>query len=117
MRRHLTALILTGLLGSTVLVGNAEACHRRKCGCAAPVYCAQPAPCVQIVKYCKPAPCITPVTTCCAPRIKWCTFRLPKFCHSHCAPPPTVVCATPVCYAVAAPAGHPAASPQTSAQH
>ena len=35
MRRHLTTLILTGLMGSMVLVGNAEACHRsevRVCG-------------------------------------------------------------------------------------
>jgi hypothetical protein len=120
MIRHLTTLILSGLLGSIVLVGNAEAGHRKKCGCTAPLVCVvnQPAPCVQVVKYCKPAPCVTPVVTrCCAPKIKLCTIRLPKFCHKKCAPPPTVACVTPVCYATAAPAGYPMVSPQTSAQH
>jgi len=119
MIRHLTTLVLTGLVGSIVLVGNAEACHKAKCRCASPVVCVapRPAPCVQVVKYCKPTRCVTPVTTCCAPKIKLCSFRLPKFCHRKCAPPPTVACATPVCYAAAAPAVYPAASPQTSAQH
>jgi hypothetical protein len=120
MIRHLTTLILTGLLGSIVLVGNAEACLRPKCGCGAPVICRapRPAPCVQKVKFCKPAPCARPVaTTCCAPRIKLCSFRLPKFCQRKCAPPTTVACAGPVCYAVATPVGQPVASPQTSAQH
>ena len=43
MVRHLTTLILGGILGSMVLVGNAEACHRKNCGHAAPVACAAPA--------------------------------------------------------------------------
>jgi hypothetical protein len=120
MIRHLTTLVLSGLLGSIVLVGNAEACHRAKCRCAAPVVCVvpQPAPCVTVVKHCKPARCVRPVaTTCCAPKIKLCSFHLPKLCHKKCAPPPTLACTTPVCYAAAAPVAYPAASPQASSQH
>jgi hypothetical protein len=119
MRRHLATLILTGLLGSAVMVGTAEACHRPKCGYAAPVACAAPQPTcyVKVVKVCKPAPCVKPVTACCKPRINLCSFRLPKFCFNRCASPRTVACAGPVCYAAAAPVAAPAASPQTSAQH
>jgi len=120
MIRHLTTLVLSGLLGSMVLVGNAEACHKKQCGCAAPVACVvpQPAPCVQIVKHCKPARCVKPVaTTCCAPKIKLCAIRLPKLCHRTCAPPVALACATPVYCGAAAPAGYPIPSPQTSAQH
>ena len=130
MVRHLTTLVLGGILGSMVLVGNAEACHRKKCGHAAPVVCAtqvvcttqvvcptpRPAPCVKPVAYCKP------VVQTCAPKVKHCKITLPKlclpkFCHKkNCAPAPVVLaCATPVCYA--APVGYPVASPQTSAQH
>ena len=50
MIRHLTTLVLCGVLGSMVLVGNAEACHKKKCG-RAPTVCAAPAP--------MPAPCVT----------------------------------------------------------
>ena len=32
MIRHLTALVLCGVLGSMVMVGNAEACHKKNCG-------------------------------------------------------------------------------------
>ena len=45
MVRHLTTLILGGILGSMVLVGNAEACHKTKCRHAAPVVCATPVVC------------------------------------------------------------------------
>lgn len=119
MTRHLTTLILSGLLGSIVLVGNAEACHRKRCVCAAPVVCAvpRPAPCVQVVKVCRPAPCVKPVATCRAPKIKLCNFHLPKLCQRKCAPAPVMACATPVYYAVATPAAYPTASPQASAQH
>ncbi len=43
MIRHLTTVVLCGALGSMVLVGNAQACHFKKCG-HAPVACAAPAP-------------------------------------------------------------------------
>jgi hypothetical protein len=102
--RHLPTLVLCGVLGSMVLVGNAEACHRRKCG-HAPVACAAPAPVCN---------------TTCAPKIKHCSFKLPTFCHKKAAP--ALACATPVysapapvCYAT--PQRYPVASPQTSAQH
>ena len=48
MKRHLLTLVLSGLVGSLVLAGNAEACHKKKCTCA-------PAPCA--VAVCAPAPC------------------------------------------------------------
>lgn len=129
MIRQLTTLILSGLLGSIVLVGNAEACHKKRCGCAPPVACVvsqpvcapapcAPAPCVKTVKHCRPAPCAQAVaTTYCAPKVKTCHFRLPKFCHKSCAPPVALACATPVYYGAPAPVGYPVASPQTSAQH
>src|SRR5262245_30767036 len=123
MIRKVTTLILSGLLGSIVLVGNAQACHKQRCGgCAQPVACVmpQPAPCVQVVKHCRPAPCAQPVaTSCCAPKVKPCHYRRPKCHHNSCAAPVTLACATPVYYGYgAAPAGgYPPASPQTSVQH
>jgi hypothetical protein len=119
MIRPLTTMVLCGVLGSMVLVGNAEACHRLNCGhratiCAAPapVQCVVPAPCP------KPAPCVTRTT--CMPKIKLCCFKLPTFCHKKpvCAAPVVASCApTPVCYTYAAPATYPTATPQASAQH
>jgi hypothetical protein len=104
MVRNLTTLILSGVLGSIVMAGNAEACHKARCACPTP------APVCCTVVYVQPAPCVTP---CCAPKVKHCKFTLPKlFCHKK-----VVTCATPVCYAVAAPVSYPAPSPQSSAQH
>ena len=41
MTRHLTTVALAGILGSVLLAGNAEACHKNKCNrCARPVVCA-----------------------------------------------------------------------------
>ena len=116
MVRHLTTLILGGILGSMVLVGNAEACHRTKCKHAAPVVCAAPTVCVTPV--CPPpAPCVKPVAYC-APKVKCCKITLPKlclpkFCHKKTCSP------APVAYACATPfyGGSPVASPQTSPQH
>jgi hypothetical protein len=128
MVRHLTTMALAGILGSVLMVGNAEACHRKNCRHAAPVACATPVVCTTLVA-CpapRPAPCVKPVATCkpvkqtCAPKVKCFTLPklcLPKFCQKKtCAPTPVVLaCATPVSYA--APVGYPVASPQASAQH
>ena len=65
MKRHLMTLILSGFVGSLVLVGNAEACHKKKCTCA-------PTPCCAVVE---PAPCPPPAPVCepaCAPKVKHC---------------------------------------------
>jgi hypothetical protein len=114
MIRHLTTLVLCGALGSMVLVGNAEACHKKRCGhvatvCAAPT----PAPCVMPA----PAPCVT--RTPCAPKIKLCSFKMPTFCHKKpvCAAPVARCATTPVYYSYAAPVSYPTATPQASAQH
>jgi hypothetical protein len=122
MKRHLLTLVLSGLVGSLVLAGNAEACHKKKCTCA-------PAPCA--VAVCAPAPCPAPAPVCeptCAPK-KHCGlfggfkgFRLG--CHRRatvcaepvaapCAPCETVAYSAPVYYS--APAVY--SSPQVSAQH
>jgi hypothetical protein len=66
MMRHLTTFALAGILGSLLMAGNAEACHKKKCVCA-PVVCA-PAP---VICY-QPAPCPRPVKVACAPKIKKC---------------------------------------------
>ncbi len=61
MKRHLLTLVLSGLVGSFVLAGNAEACHKKKCTCA-------PAPTCAVVV---PAPCPPPAPVCeltCAPK-------------------------------------------------
>ena len=104
MVKHLTTVILGGILYSVVLVGNAEACHKRNCRHTCP-----PTPvCVTKATYCPPAPP-------CQPKVKCCKIRicLPKFCHKQKCAPVVVACATP------APVGYsyPVASPQTSAQH
>ena len=58
MVRHLTTLILGGILGSMVLVGNAEACYKKNCGHEAPVACAAPVVCVTPRLPAPPAPCV-----------------------------------------------------------
>ena len=79
MVRHLTTLILGGILGSMVLVGNAEACHKKKCWHVAPVVCAAPTVCVTPV--CPPpAPCVQAGWRTCAPKVKCCKITLPKLC-------------------------------------
>src|SRR5262249_57501628 len=60
MIRHLTTLILTGVVGSMLLVGSAEACHRPRCGgCAAPPVCPSPPP-PPFLTPSKPTPSPTP---------------------------------------------------------
>ena len=125
MIRHLSTLVLCGVLGSMVLVGNAEACHKRNCGhvmtvCAAPAPCVMPAPCVKPLRPGRPAPSrllasrVRPVH-----RSSSFCFKLPTFCHkkARCATPVAACAPTPVYYSYAAPASYPTATPQASAQH
>jgi hypothetical protein len=136
MMRHLPTLILSGILGSMVLVGSADACHGNR-KCATPVVCgvvAQPVPCVQTVAcvkpkraiclptlFCaKPAVCPQPVACAkpaakCGPKIKLCNFKLPTLCQRPrvatvaCGGP---TCAAPVSYAVVYPAPQAVPTPQ-----
>jgi hypothetical protein len=117
MKRHLLTLVLTGLVGSLVLSGDAQACHLKKCHHAAPT-CAvvEPAPCPPPAPVCEPT---------CAPKVKKCGlfshfkgFKLGCHKKSACEPAPapcaeTVVYSAPVTYS--APAYY--SSPQGSAQH
>jgi len=121
MKRHLMTLILSGFVGSLVLVGNAEACHKKRCTCAPTPTCAvyEPAPCPPPAPVCEPA---------CAPKVKHCGlfsgFKGIKlggcFHKKACAPAP---CAAPCGEVVAysAPVTYYSApvysSPQGSAQH
>jgi hypothetical protein len=88
--RHLSTLALGGILSVILLAGDAEACHKKKCGCA-PVVCA-PAP----VVYVAPAPCVKPVKTC-MPKVKKCGGGglLAGLCHKKpkCAPAPCMTVA------------------------
>jgi hypothetical protein len=105
MVRHLT-LVLCGVVGSLVLAGNAEACHKRNCGCA-PTVCTAPVSYVAYAPACAPA--------------KHCGFRLPSLFHKRAVCAPTVACYTPTPVYYAAPVsypapGYPAATPQASMQ-
>jgi hypothetical protein len=117
MIRHLMTLVLSAILGSIVLVGNADACHNRKCGCTAPVTCRVSATaCIKPVKNCKPAPCVKPVVANrCALRVRTCRLTLPKLCFKQC-PRSLLACASPV-YCAVLPGPKPGPSPQASAQH
>lgn len=120
MIRHLTTLVLCAALGSMVLVGNAEACHKRNCGHAAKVCAAPaPAPCVMAAPCAKPAPAPCMTRTPCAPKMKLCCFKLPTFCHKKpaCAPPVATCAPAPGNYFYGVPVSYPAATPQASAQH
>jgi hypothetical protein len=113
--RHLTLLALGGILGSFLLAGNAEACHKKQCQCAAPVVCA-PAPVVCV----QPAPPPRPVKIACAPKVKKCGGGglLAKLFHKKtCAP---AACATPVAYVssypTVTPSGQYMSTPQATRQ-
>ena len=104
MIRHLTTLVLCGVLGSMVLVGNAEACHKKKCGVHAGAFVRRP----------QPAPCVTPAPVPSRPlrdtndvcaQDQACCFKLPTFCHKKPA------CATPVAYCAPAPVYYSYAAP------
>jgi hypothetical protein len=119
MKRRFLTLVFAGIAGSLFLVGDAQACHKRKCGCAPAA-----APCVVA----EPAPCPPPAPVCetsCAPRKKcglglFACFKGFKLgCHRKAAcggPAPcgeTVAYSGPVSYS--APAVY--AAPQASVQH
>jgi hypothetical protein len=112
MMRHLTVLVLSGVMGTLVLAGSAEACHKKKCGCApAPVICAP----VSVVCAPRPVPCVRPVKVC-APKVKKCCGGglFAGLCHKK--PVYTLACATPVTYAYSyttvVPSGQYTGSPQ-----
>jgi hypothetical protein len=126
MKRHLLTLVLSGLVGSLVLAGDAQACHKKKCTCAAAPTCAvaAPAPCAAPAPVCEP--------TCAAPK-KHCGllahFKGIKLgCHKKaagCAAPVAAPCgetiaySAPVSYSAPVTYSAPAvySSPQVSAQH
>lgn len=111
MKRHLMTLLVAGFFGSLVLVGNAQACHKKKCTCTPP-------PCVVV----EPAPCPAPAPVCeptCAPKKHCGLFSHFKgiklggcFHKKACAPAP---CGEVVAYS--APAAPVYSSSQASAQH
>src|ERR1700750_3391309 len=110
MMKHLTSLVLGGVFGSLLLVGNAEAGHHKKAACAAPVAYA-PVACAPAPVACAPAP------VACAPKVKK-HHGVVGLCHKK---KPAVACAGPVVaysapvqYGVA-PTGQYYASPQGSA--
>ena len=116
MKRYLMTLVLSGLVGSLVLVSSAQACH--KCARAPAPVCVAPCP--------PPAPVCVPAPPPCPPPAKKCAlfsgFKGMKFgCHKKaCAP-------APVCAPVPAPAPAPCETvvysppvmpcPQASCQH
>ena len=117
MKRYLLTLLVAGFVGSIVLVGSAQACHKKRCTCAP----APSTPCVVVEPACCPAP--APVcTTTCAPRQRCGMFsrargrRMGGCFHKKarvCAPAP---CGEVVAYS-APTYSSPQASSQASAQH
>ena len=100
--RNLMTLALAGLFGGFLLVGDASACHKKKCACPAPAPVCAPAP----VVYCPPP---APV---CPPVKKTCHFKMPKMSIGH---HKKAACA-PIYTTYAAPAYAPMASGQASPQ-
>jgi hypothetical protein len=96
MTKQLTAFALSAALGSMILTGSAQACHKPKC--AKPVAACAP------VAY-------APAPVACAPKkacFKLPKFSMPKFCHKA----PVATCATTVAYAAPAPSAQSWATPQ-----
>ena len=112
MMRHLTTFALAGILGSLLMAGNAEACHKRKCTCA-PVVCAP------VVCATGRLPLTSRLRSPCALKVKKCGGGglLAGLCHKKAACAPAS-CATPVAYAynytVATPSGQYMGTPQTT---
>ncbi len=114
MMRQLTALAVVGFLG-VALAGNAEACHKNKCGRG----CGNTTACVTVVSYCQPVACAAPVKHGCGHRARKCGGGLFSRCHKKraCAPAP---CAAPVAYTynytTVAPSGQYMGTPQATGQ-
>jgi hypothetical protein len=97
MIKQLTTLALSAALGSMMLTGSAQACHKPKC----------PKP----VMACAPAPVCAPVVKCAKP-VKTCHFKMPHFTMPKlCCKKPVATCAT-VAYAAPAPSAQSWATPQ-----
>ncbi len=119
MKRHLLTLVLSGLVGTLVLAGDAQACHKKRCNCA-------PAPTCAVVEpaHCCPAPAPVCEPTCAPKRhiaLFACFKGIKLGCHKAapaCAAPVAAPCET---VAYAAPVYYSAptvySSPQVSAQH
>jgi hypothetical protein len=121
MMRHLTTLLLAGVLGTLVLAGNAEACHNKKrCGCAAPACGPVVTACPRPVVHCQPVVCRQPVVKGCghkAARCGGCGGGGLFGKHGHKRNCVYVACATPVVHnyfygAPVAPSGQMMATPQ-----
>ena len=115
MMRQLTALAVVGFLG-VALAGNAEACHKKKCGGG----CGTTTACVPVVTCPQPVACAAPVNSGCGHRARKCGGGgLFAGCHKKkaCAPAP---CAAPVAYAynytTVAPSGQYMGTPQATGQ-
>lgn len=67
MTRQLTALAVVGILGFA-LAGNAEACHKKKCGGG----CGNTTACVTTVTCVQPAACAAPARSGCGHKAKRC---------------------------------------------
>ena len=100
--RHLSTLALAGLFGGLLLVGDASACHKKKC--PAPTVACEPAP----PPVCEPAPVV-----CEAPKKKH-HFKMPKFSLHH--KKAAAECA-PVAYEAAPVYAAPQAYPTAQASH
>ena len=93
MIRQLTTLILGGILGSMVLVGNAEACHKKRCGRAARGLRGSGGVCDACCLRTPAAPCVKTVKT--RRTCELCTqgqvlklHACPSSCHKKTARPP-----------------------------
>ena len=114
MKRHLLTLVLSGLVGSFVLAGNAEACHKKRCTCAPAPACvvAAPSPSPSRRRLSRPV-ALPGRTTLCSPASRessWAATRKPLAA-------PVATCET---IAYSAPISYSApvySSPQVSAQH
>lgn len=76
MTRQLTALAVVGILGFA-LAGNAEACHKKKCGGG----CGNTTACVTTATYVPPAACAAPARSGCGHKARKCGGGGGGLCH------------------------------------